>query len=233
MHSNVTTPRSMDVVFKRIGLAIPKGLAAQLVARLPSTTMQSPPSPSHTLHLLFQGMKSKEMSVLYMYFEWYQELGFNYLRDNLVGSSGKLVMRPSLYFSQMVTVNDYLAQRDAEWMGRVHRLLGLSVGLIQELGFDYLRDNLAGSSGKLVMRWPKPFHFAIVDEVDSVIVAGLEHRFNQQCSLFMVYQSLMGRSEAVANGLRITMHDAKVFEAVKGTHAVKSTDDIDMSNDEN
>ncbi|KAB2037407.1 hypothetical protein ES319_D03G073000v1 [Gossypium barbadense] len=92
----------------------------------------------------------------------------------------------------VVTVNDYLAQRDAEWMGRVHRFLGLSVGLIQkgmtaeerrinyqcditytnnsELGFDYLRDNLAGNNGQLVMRWPKPFHFAIVDEVDSVLI---------------------------------------------------------------
>ncbi|XP_047334402.1 protein translocase subunit SECA2, chloroplastic [Impatiens glandulifera] len=92
----------------------------------------------------------------------------------------------------VVTVNDYLAQRDAEWMGRVHRFLGLSVGLIQkgmtaeqrrinyrcditymnnsELGFDYLRDNLAGSTEQLVMRWPKPFHFAIVDEVDSVLI---------------------------------------------------------------
>ncbi|KAM5564334.1 protein translocase subunit SECA2, chloroplastic [Rosa sericea] len=92
----------------------------------------------------------------------------------------------------VVTVNDYLAQRDAEWMGRVHRFLGLSVGLIQrgmtadkrrsnyrcditytnnsELGFDYLRDNLAGNSEELVMRSPKPFHFAIVDEVDSVLI---------------------------------------------------------------
>ncbi|KAK4801812.1 hypothetical protein SAY86_000015 [Trapa natans] len=92
----------------------------------------------------------------------------------------------------VVTVNDYLAQRDAEWMGRVHRFLGISVGLIQrgmkseerrynyqcditytnnsELGFDYLRDNLARNSGQLVMRWPKPFHFAIVDEVDSVLI---------------------------------------------------------------
>ncbi|XP_051151080.1 protein translocase subunit SECA2, chloroplastic isoform X2 [Andrographis paniculata] len=92
----------------------------------------------------------------------------------------------------VVTVNDYLAQRDAEWMGRVHRFLGLSVGLIQrgmtpeerrsnygcditytnnsELGFDYLRDNLSGSSEQLVMRWPKPFHFAVVDEVDSVLI---------------------------------------------------------------
>ncbi|KAK8597285.1 hypothetical protein V6N13_001915 [Hibiscus sabdariffa] len=92
----------------------------------------------------------------------------------------------------VVTVNDYLARRDAEWMGRVHSFLGLSVGLIQkgmtaeerrtnyqcditytnnsELGFDYLRDNLAGNSDQLVMRWPKPFHFAIVDEVDSVLI---------------------------------------------------------------
>nr|KJB80614.1 hypothetical protein B456_013G107400 [Gossypium raimondii] len=92
----------------------------------------------------------------------------------------------------VVTVNDYLAQRDAEWMGRVHRFLGLSVGLVQkgmtaeerrinyqcditytnnsELGFDYLRDNLAGNNDQLVMRWPKPFHFAIVDEVDSVLI---------------------------------------------------------------
>uniref|UniRef100_A0A7C9EPK1 Protein translocase subunit SecA n=2 Tax=Opuntia streptacantha TaxID=393608 RepID=A0A7C9EPK1_OPUST len=92
----------------------------------------------------------------------------------------------------VVTVNDYLARRDAEWMGQVHRFLGLSVGLIQkgmsadkrrlnygcditytnnsELGFDYLRDNLAVSSGELVMKWPNPFHFAIVDEVDSVLI---------------------------------------------------------------
>ncbi|XP_068339736.1 protein translocase subunit SECA2, chloroplastic isoform X1 [Pyrus communis] len=92
----------------------------------------------------------------------------------------------------VVTVNDYLAQRDADWMGRVHRFLGLTVGLVQrgmtaeerrsnyscditytnnsELGFDYLRDNLAGNSGQLVMKWPKPFHFAIVDEVDSVLI---------------------------------------------------------------
>ncbi|GMN45531.1 hypothetical protein TIFTF001_014730 [Ficus carica] len=70
----------------------------------------------------------------------------------------------------VVTVNDYLAQRDAEWMGPVHRFLGLFVGLIQELGFDYLLDNLAGNNGQLVMKWPKPFHFAIVDEVDSVLI---------------------------------------------------------------
>ncbi|XP_042432258.1 protein translocase subunit SECA2, chloroplastic-like [Zingiber officinale] len=92
----------------------------------------------------------------------------------------------------VVTVNDYLAQRDAEWMGSIHRFLGLSVGLIQagmkaderrsnyscditytnnsELGFDYLRDNLSGNRRQLVMRWPRPFHYAIVDEVDSVLI---------------------------------------------------------------
>lgn len=92
----------------------------------------------------------------------------------------------------VVTVNDYLAQRDGEWMGQIHRFLGLSVGLIQsglnpaerraayacditysnnsELGFDYLRDNISDKEEDLVMRWPKPFNFAIVDEVDSVLI---------------------------------------------------------------
>ncbi len=89
----------------------------------------------------------------------------------------------------VVTVNDYLARRDAEWMGQVHRFLGLSVGLIQqgmspeerrrnyncdityatnsELGFDYLRDNMAGSINEVVQR---PFNYCVIDEVDSVLV---------------------------------------------------------------
>ena len=89
----------------------------------------------------------------------------------------------------VVTVNDYLARRDAEWMGQVHRFLGLSVGLIQqdmspelrrknylcdvtyatnsELGFDYLRDNMAASSNEIVQR---PFHFCVIDEVDSILI---------------------------------------------------------------
>ncbi|WP_204104987.1 MULTISPECIES: preprotein translocase subunit SecA [Spirulina sp. CCY15215] len=88
-----------------------------------------------------------------------------------------------------VTVNDYLARRDAEWMGQVHRFLGLSVGLIQagmnpserkqnygcdityatnsELGFDYLRDNMATSMDDVVQR---PFNYCVIDEVDSVLV---------------------------------------------------------------
>ncbi len=89
----------------------------------------------------------------------------------------------------VVTVNDYLARRDAEWMGQVHRFLGLKVGLIQqgmsplerkqnydcdityttnsELGFDYLRDNMATTMDEVVQR---PFNFCIIDEVDSVLV---------------------------------------------------------------
>ncbi|RKS72576.1 preprotein translocase subunit SecA [Motilibacter peucedani] len=89
----------------------------------------------------------------------------------------------------VVTVNDYLAERDAEWMGRVHRFLGLSVGTIlssmtpaerrvaydcditygtnNEFGFDYLRDNMAWSRDELVQRG---HNFAIVDEVDSILI---------------------------------------------------------------
>ncbi|MGY1637729.1 preprotein translocase subunit SecA [Geodermatophilus sp. SYSU D00742] len=89
----------------------------------------------------------------------------------------------------VVTVNDYLAKRDAEWMGRVHRFLGLSVGTIlsgerpahrreqyacditygtnNEFGFDYLRDNMAWSKADLVQRG---HHYAIVDEVDSILI---------------------------------------------------------------
>jgi preprotein translocase subunit SecA len=89
----------------------------------------------------------------------------------------------------VVTVNDYLARRDAEWMGQIHRFLGLSVGLIQsgmspaerkknyacdityttnsELGFDYLRDNMATAMEEVVQR---PFNYCIIDEVDSVLI---------------------------------------------------------------
>jgi preprotein translocase subunit SecA len=89
----------------------------------------------------------------------------------------------------LVTVNDYLAARDAEWMGAVHRFLGLEVGLIQssmspdqrgpayrcditygtnnEFGFDYLRDNMSMSPENMVQRG---HHYAIVDEVDSILI---------------------------------------------------------------
>ena len=89
----------------------------------------------------------------------------------------------------IVTVNDYLAHRDAEWMGQVHRFLGLSVGVVlnsmtseerraayacdityvtnNELGFDYLRDNMVVYRNQLVLR---DLHYAIIDEVDSVLI---------------------------------------------------------------
>ncbi|WP_298720162.1 preprotein translocase subunit SecA [uncultured Ferrovibrio sp.] len=89
----------------------------------------------------------------------------------------------------VVTVNDYLARRDAEWMGRVYRFLGLTVGVIvhgltdeerreayacdvtygtnNEYGFDYLRDNMKFQREQMVQR---PFNFAIVDEVDSILI---------------------------------------------------------------
>ncbi len=89
----------------------------------------------------------------------------------------------------VVTVNDYLARRDAEWMGQVHRFLGFSVGLIQqdmspterrrnyasdityatnsELGFDYLRDNMATDISEVVQR---EFHYCVIDEVDSILI---------------------------------------------------------------
>ena len=89
----------------------------------------------------------------------------------------------------VVTVNDYLAKRDSEWMGKVYRYLGLSVGLIihdmdndarraayncditygtnNEIGFDYLRDNMVTYKEQQVQR---PFNYAIVDEVDSILI---------------------------------------------------------------
>ena len=93
----------------------------------------------------------------------------------------------------VITVNDYLAKRDSEWMGKIYKFLGLSVGVIlsnnnsysefndkraaylcditygtnNEFGFDYLRDNMATSEDALVQR---PYNFAIIDEVDSILI---------------------------------------------------------------
>ena len=91
--------------------------------------------------------------------------------------------------THVITVNDYLARRDSEDVGQVHRFLGLTVGLIQEdmepaerkenyncdvvyvtnnqLGFDYLRDNMAYSSEEIVQR---PFFYCVIDEVDSILI---------------------------------------------------------------
>ncbi|MCJ7858027.1 preprotein translocase subunit SecA [Corynebacterium kalidii] len=102
----------------------------------------------------------------------------------LNGLSGKGV--------HVVTVNDYLARRDSEWMGRVHRFLGLETDVIlsgkrpadrrkayaaditygtnNEFGFDYLRDNMAHSLDDLVQRRDSSHNYAIVDEVDSILI---------------------------------------------------------------
>ena len=91
--------------------------------------------------------------------------------------------------THVVTVNDYLARRDAEYVGQVHRFLGLTVGLIQEnmtpeerkenyncdvvyitnneLGFDYLRDNMANSEEEIVQN---QFYYCVIDEVDSILI---------------------------------------------------------------
>lgn len=95
----------------------------------------------------------------------------------------------------VITVNDYLAKRDYELVGQIHRFLGLTVGLNvpmmepsekkeaynaditygvgTEFGFDYLRDNMAYSLADKVQR---PYHFAIIDEVDSVLIDEAKHR---------------------------------------------------------
>lgn len=89
----------------------------------------------------------------------------------------------------VITVNDYLAKRDSEWMGQVYKFLGLSVGLIvhdldfqqrkiaynsditygtnNEFGFDYLRDNMVTSLDQMVQR---PLHYCLIDEVDSILI---------------------------------------------------------------
>ncbi|MCT2591322.1 preprotein translocase subunit SecA [Streptomyces sp. N2-109] len=123
-------------------------------------------------------------------------LHLGYVAEMKTGEGKTLVSTLPAYLNaisgdgvHIITVNDYLAERDSEWMGRVHRFLGLSVGCIlanmtpaqrreqyhsditygtnNEFGFDYLRDNMAWSQDELVQRG---HNFAIVDEVDSILV---------------------------------------------------------------
>jgi preprotein translocase subunit SecA len=125
-------------------------------------------------------------------------LHFGWVAEMKTGEGKTLVSTLPVYLNglggkgvHLVTVNDYLAKRDAEWMGRIHRWLGLEVGLIvlpnqngpaqkrsqyacditygtnNEFGFDYLRDNMAGTAADKVQRG---HNFAIVDEVDSILI---------------------------------------------------------------
>jgi preprotein translocase subunit SecA len=124
-------------------------------------------------------------------------LHFGWVTEMKTGEGKTLVSTLPVYLNaltgrgvHLVTVNDYLARRDAEWMGQIHRFLGLEVGLIipgqesneykqrqyaaditygtnNEFGFDYLRDNMATSRDRQVQRGHQ---YAIVDEVDSILI---------------------------------------------------------------
>ena len=125
-------------------------------------------------------------------------LHFGWVAEMKTGEGKTLVSTLPAYLNglggkgvHLVTVNDYLARRDAEWMGSIHRFLGLEVGLIipgfktspaekrqqygaditygtnNEMGFDYLRDNMAG---RLVDKTQRGHNYAIVDEVDSILI---------------------------------------------------------------
>lgn len=118
------------------------------------------------------------------------------IAEMATGEGKTLVATLAVYLNSLndkgvhvVTVNDYLARRDREWMGPIYQFLGLSVGVIQhdmdsnarqqaygcditygtnnEFGFDYLRDNMVGDKGEMVQRG---HHFSVVDEVDSILI---------------------------------------------------------------
>jgi len=124
-------------------------------------------------------------------------LHFGWIAEMKTGEGKTLVSTLSAYLNALpgtgvhiITVNDYLARRDAEWMGQIYRFLGVTVGLVTpevddfaakraaygadltygtntEMGFDYLRDNMAGSREHMVQR---EHVYAIVDEVDSILI---------------------------------------------------------------
>ena len=126
----------------------------------------------------------------------------------------------------IITVNDYLAKRDSEWMGKIFKFLGLSVGVIlsnsrdefeferkkaayacditygtnNEFGFDYLRDNMAGSMEQLVQR---PYNYAIIDEVDSILIDEartpliISGRLEQSAELYRVMAQVAPKLEKV------------------------------------
>ena len=123
-------------------------------------------------------------------------LNDGHIAEMKTGEGKTLVATLALYLkalygrgAHLITVNDYLASRDAKWMGQVYEFLGMTVGIIQhdmsdeerraayacdityvtnsELGFDYLRDNMKFSKSQQVLR---PLFFGIVDEVDSILI---------------------------------------------------------------
>jgi len=163
----------------------------------------------------------------------------------------------------VVTVNDYLAQRDAEWMGKVYKFLGLTVGCIvsgmsdmerkkayaadityatnNELGFDYLRDNMKFSLDDMVQR---PFNYAIVDEVDSIlideartplIISGPAEDSSQWYYIANRYMPSLAEEdyEKDEKGKNITLTDAgsaKIEEALERDGYLKGTSLYDLQN---
>lgn len=163
----------------------------------------------------------------------------------------------------VVTVNDYLARRDAEWMGQVYKFLGLSVGCIvsgmsdmerkkayaadityatnNELGFDYLRDNMKFSLDEMVQR---PFNYGIVDEVDSIlvdeartplIISGPAENSSQWYYIANRYVSTLTAVdyEKDEKGKSITLTDsgsAKIEEALERDGYLKGTSLYDLQN---
>ena len=139
----------------------------------------------------------------------------------------------------VVTVNDYLAKRDAEWMGQIHEFLGLTVGVIlnsmdnderreayncdityatnNELGFDYLRDNMVIYKEQLVQR---DLHYAIVDEVDSVLI--------DEARTPLIISGSSGKSTKIYEAC-----DNLVRQLKKGTEKELSKMDIIMKEDNN
>ena len=137
----------------------------------------------------------------------------------------------------IVTVNDYLAKRDAEWMGQIHEFLGLTVGVIlnsmdndqrreayncdityatnNELGFDYLRDNMVIYNEQLVQR---DLHYAIVDEVDSVLI--------DEARTPLIISGSSGKSTKIYEAC-----DNLVRQLKKGTEKELSKMDIIMKED--
>ena len=138
----------------------------------------------------------------------------------------------------IVTVNDYLAKRDAEWMGKVHEFLGLTVGVIlnsmdnderrdayncdityatnNELGFDYLRDNMVVYKKDLVQR---ELHYAIIDEVDSVLI--------DEARTPLIISGQSGKSTKLYEAC-----DIFVKQLTRGTRKELSKMDILMAEDE-
>ena len=190
------------------------GMTAEFKARYNARPTSSDPDKDRILHEealealvpdTFAVVREVGKRVLNMRHFDVQILGGYFLHKGMIaemrtGEGKTLVATLPAYLNALsgkgvhiVTVNDYLAKRDSEWMGEIYKFLGLSVGLVtsskysmeafdkkkaayaaditygtnNEFGFDYLRDNMAGSIDQCVQR---PFNYAIIDEVDSILI---------------------------------------------------------------